>query len=280
MRPLLNFLIKYYYFFLFILLEVLAVYLIARNNYYPQSVFISSANAFSGKVYNSYNNITNYLSLKSTNKLLAEENAVLLTKQISSFRKTTNKTFVVNDTLYQQQYEYTSAEVISNTVTRANNYLTLNKGLKQGIRKDMGVITSLGVVGIVKDVSTNFSTVTSLLHSQSKISAKIKKNDYVGTITWEEKNHRIAMLNDIPTHVTIKPGDTIITSGYSLIFPEGINIGTILYSQKDQGSNFYKITIRLFADFNNLSYVYVVKSLMREELQNLKAKTQNDETDF
>jgi len=276
MRPLLQFLIKNANFFLFLLLEFFAFFYIVKSNYYQQSVFINSANAISGGIYKTQSNITNYFSLKTINKMLAEENAMLRNSQKSSFSETNNKTFVINDTLYKQQYEFTEATIISNTYNRINNYLTLNKGYNQGIRKEMGVITSQGVVGIIKDVSSNFSTVTSVLHSKSKISAKIKKNNYIGTVVWEGGDFRTATLKDIPTHVKILSGDTIETSGYSMIFPGGIPIGTIYLYNVNKGNDFYDIKIRLTTEFNKISNVYVIKSLMKEELDSLKIKSQND----
>ncbi len=276
MRPLLQFLIKNANFFLFLLLEFFAFIFIVKSNYYQQSVFINSANAISGGIYKTQSNITNYFSLKTINKMLAEENALLRNSQRSSFSAINNKTFVINDTLYKQQYEFTEATIISNTFNRINNYLTLNKGYSQGIRKEMGVITSQGVVGIIKDVSSNFSTVTSVLHSKSKISAKIKKNNYIGTVVWEGGDYRTAKLKDIPTHVKILSGDTIVTSGYSMIFPGGIPIGTIYLYNVNKGNDFYDIKIRLTTEFNKISNVYVIKSLMKEELDSLKQKSQND----
>jgi rod shape-determining protein MreC len=276
MRPLLQFLIKNANFFLFLVLEFFAFFYIVKSNYYQQSVFINSANAISGGIYKTQSNITDYFSLKTINKMLAEENARLRNSQKSSFSATNNKTFVINDTLFKQQYEFTEATIISNTYNRINNYLTLNKGYNQGIRKEMGVITSQGVVGIIKDVSPNFSTVTSVLHSKSKISAKIKKNNYIGTVVWEGGDFRTATLKDIPTHVKILSGDTIETSGYSMIFPGGIPIGTIYLYNVNKGNDFYDIKIRLITEFNKISNVYVVKSLMKEELDSLNIKSQND----
>lgn len=276
MRPLLQFLVKHVNFFLFILLEFFAFFYIIKSNYYQQSVFINSANAVTGGIYKMHSNVTDYLSLKITNKILAEENAKLRNTQQSAFLKTNNKTYVIGDTLYQQQYEYTEAKVIANSINKPNNYITLNKGYNQGIRKEMGVVASQGVVGIVKDVSANFSTVTSVLHSKSKISAKIKKNNYIGTIVWEGGDERLANLKDIPTHVKISSGDTIVTSGYSLIFPGGIMIGRVYLYDNNKENDFYNIKIRLNTDFNNISYVYIVKSLMKDELEALKTKTQHD----
>mgnify|MGYP003801234221 CR=1 FL=1 len=276
MRPLLQFFLKHINFFLFLLMEFFAFFYIVKSNYYQQSVFINSANAFTGGIYTVQSNLTDYLALKTVNNRLAVENARLRNNQRSAFLSTNNKTFVVDDTLYQQQYEYTEARVVANTTNKINNYITLNKGYNHGIRKEMGVITSLGVAGIIKDVSANFCTVTSVLHSKSKISAKIKKNNYIGTLVWEGGDYRLANLKDIPTHVKIASGDTIVTSGYSLIFPGGLMIGTVYFYDSGKNNDFYNIKIRLSTDFNKISYVYIVKSLMKPELEELKIKTQND----
>lgn len=276
MRPLIQFLLKYYNFFLFILLESFAFLIIYQNSYYQQSSILNASNTISGDIYGFTSKITDYIGLKSVNKTLAEENANLLSLQKSSFIKTNNKVFVVNDTLYQQQYTYLSAKVISNTSNRANNYLTLNKGLKQGIKKNMGVISSHGIVGIVKDVSENFCSVTSLLHSKTKISAKIKKNDNVGTIVWKGDDYRVVTLKDVPAHVKISVGDTIISSGYSMMFPEGILIGSIYSYEINKGKDFYEIRVKLFNDFNNISYVYVINNLMKDELNELEKRSQNE----
>lgn len=276
MQPLFRFFLKYYNTFLFFFLEVIAFILIVNTNYYQQSVFVTTTNSVSGGIYKVYSNITEYLALKSVNKILAEENAQLLNRQKTSFIKTDNKIFVINDTLYQQQYTYVSAKVISNSVNRVNNYLTLNKGIRHGIKKNMGVITSKGIVGIVKDVSVNFCTVYSMLHSKSKISAKLKKGNNVGTILWNGNDYKVVTMKDVPTHVKVAIGDTVISSGYSLMFPEGIAIGSVYSYDINKGKDFYEIKVKLFNDFNNISYVYIVKNLMKEELTELEQRSQDE----
>jgi rod shape-determining protein MreC len=276
MQPLFRFFLKYYNTFLFLFLEVIAFILIINTNYYQQSVFITASNSFSGRVYSVYSNITEYLSLKTKNKALAEQNALLLNKQKSSFIKTDNKVFIVNDTLYKQQYNYVCAKVISNSINRANNYLTLNKGMSHGIMKNMGVISAQGIIGIVKDVSENFCTVYSVLHSKSKISAKLKKGNNIGTIVWNGNDYKVVTMKDVPTHVKLSVGDTVISSGYSLMFPEGIPIGSVYSYGINKGKDFYEIKVKLFNDFNNISYVYVVKNLMKEELTELEKRSQDE----
>ena len=232
MRNLIHFIFKHHFFFLFLIFEVLSIILFVQNNYYPQQKYFSIINEISGSVHKTTNNIAQYLSLRRVNKELAENNAVLLNHSFKSFTKIDTATYLIRDTLYKQQYKYTAARVINNSINRRNNYLTLNKGKNDGIDRDMAVITKNGVVGIVKNVSWHFASVISILNSKSKISAKIKKNNYVGSIMWEGMNYQMGVLSDIPSHAKITKGDTVITSGYSNIFPEGIPIGTIVYLQK------------------------------------------------
>ena len=276
MRPLFQFLARHYFFFLFLLLEGLALTMLVSNSYYQRSVIVNSANGFTGRVYSWYSGITQYLSLKESNRYLAEENARLLNFQKSSFIKTDNKVFLKNDTLYRQQYEYVTAKVINNSTNQINNYLTINKGSKLGIKKGMAVVCSQGIVGIVNEVSENFATVISMLHPKMKISAKIKKNDYVGTIVWEGGSAERGSLKDIPTHVKIKAGDTVITSGYSLMFPEGAMIGTIKDFRVNKGNDFYIVDVDFSTDFNNVSWVYVVQNMMKDELDNLEGAAKNE----
>ena len=277
MRPLIQFFLKHYYFIFFLFLEVIAVLLFVNNNYYQKSIAVNATNSITGSVYTSFNNFSQYLSLTGTNKLLAEENARLLSLQQSSFIKTDNRIFVYDDTLYRQQYEYVSAKVINNSTNMASNYLMLNKGSKHGIKKDMAVICSEGVVGIVDDVSENFTSVRSLQHPKSKISAKIKKNNYAGTVVWEGKGYGNASLKDVPTHVKIKVGDTVITSGFSFMFPEGVMVGIITGFQTKKSNDFYMINVKLSTDFNNIGYVYVVKDMMKDEQDKLKKSIKGDE---
>lgn len=145
------------------------------------------------------------------------------------------------------------------------NYITLNKGSLQGIKPEMAVVTSQGVVGVVKSVSQNFSTAISLLNSRLKISAKIKKNNYFGSVSWDGMNYREARLFEIPIHVSIQPGDTIVTSGFSSIFPEGLMLGTIQEIEPSSGGNFHEVTILLSNDFKALSYVKIIGDLMKSE---------------
>lgn len=279
MRNFFVFLWKQYFFFLFLILEVVSIILVVQNNYYQKTAFINSTNSFGGSIIGTFNDISEYFSLREANKKLAEENARLLSDSKKWFLQTDRKIFFKNDTLYRQQYEFISAKVIKNTTSKRNNYLILNKGSNHGIIKDMGVITSNGIVGIVKDVSPNFCSVISVLHKESKISAKVKKYGQIGTVVWNGGNYRFGNLIDIPTHIKPTLGDTIITSGYSTSFPEGILIGTISDYKIEKGDNFYTITIRFSTDFNSIDHANLVRNLMKDEIEQLEKEAEGAEGD-
>ncbi|MFH0867086.1 MAG: rod shape-determining protein MreC [Bacteroidota bacterium] len=270
MRNFFLFLWRQYFFFLFLLLEIISFLLIVQNNYYQRSGFINSTSEFSGGILTVFNNISQYFSLKDANKKLSEENACLLSESKKFYMKTDNKIFTYNDTLYRQQYDFISTKIIRNSTNKRNNYLTLNKGSRHGITKDMGVVTSTGIIGIVNNVSENFSSVLSVLHKDFKLSAKLKNNEQLGTVTWDGGNYRYGKLIDIPTHVKPKIGDTIVTSGYSTSFPEGILIGTVTDIKEEKGDNFYTLIVFFSTDFNNISYAYVIRNILKTEQDKLE----------
>jgi rod shape-determining protein MreC len=274
MRPLWLFLVKHYIFFLFLVLEGVAVSMYINNSYYQRAVVVKATNQFTGLFWNMRSGITQYFALKIINEQLAQQNASLLDHQQGSYIKTDNKIFFQNDTLYRQQYQYITAKVVENTVNRDANYLTLNKGSRNGIKKEMAVICPGGVVGIVHEVSENFSSVISLLHPKTRISAKLKRADYIGTIAWEGGQATECKLKDVPTHVKLKAGDTVVTSGYSVMFPEGIMIGQVKSFDIGKGNDFYDINVHLSTDFNNIRYVYIINNLMKDELEQLQKSEQ------
>jgi rod shape-determining protein MreC len=256
------------------------VFIFNFNNY-QKSRFLNSSDRIIGNIYNQYSKLTNYLRLPSVNKQLAEENA-----KMRSLLGLSKSTRLIPDTLklkfgnQEQVYSYISARIISNTVNRQQNYLTLDKGSKDGIKPDMGIICADGVAGVITNVSPSFSTGLSLLNVRWNISAKIARNNYFGTLIWEGKDYQRATLNEIPFHVNVMVGDTIITSGYSTLFPEGIHIGTIEKFSKEGGTNFYMITVKLSVDFKALTYVEVIENNKRRELESiLKQRTDNEGLD-
>jgi len=177
--------------------------------------------------------------------------------------------FSLSDSIHQQQYEYTTAGVINNSVNRQKNFFTIDKGKKQGLFVDMAVESSDGVAGIIVGCSDNFSVAMSLLNLDFRLSARIKSNGSFGSLSWDGRDYRYAVLNEIPQHVPLSIGDTIETTGYSTIFPEGIMVGTVGDFEKTD-VDFYKITIYLATDFKRLTYIKVIGNLKKTEQQELE----------
>lgn len=277
MRNLLTFFLKHNFFILFVILEIISIILISNHSYYQRSSIINSTNQVTGSINRSFHSIRDYFSLKKVNQKLTEENAILRSVLSDSLTVGEIREIIVKDTVYGEVYQYIPAKVVGNTVNRSNNFIMLNQGILQGIRKDMAVIAPSGIVGIVKEVSRNFCTVLPLLHSQSKISAKLKKSNQLGTVVWDGLNYRHGTLADVPTHAVVAIGDTVITSGMSQIFPEGIMIGTVRDIDMDEGDNFYSLRIDFSVDYNSISQVYIVRNFYKEELDRLRAITGMEE---
>lgn len=279
MRNIFLFIVKYHLTFLFLLLQGFAIFLLVQFSGYHKAGFINTSTTVSGNVFSAVNEFKEYFKLKSVNEELAKENARLRALTFNSLMKVEGCSETVDDTIFKQQFNYISAKVVNNTVNLRNNYIIINRGYEHGIEPEMGVISPLGVVGIVKDVSANFSSVLSLLNKNTKISARFKNSPYSGIVTWEGTNAEQANLIDIPIHVKVKEGDTVITSGYSSLFPEDIQIGTVAEIYQPEGENFYEIKLNLSTDFYGLSYVFVVDNLMKEQLDELELKIEETEKD-
>jgi rod shape-determining protein MreC len=264
------------FFILFLVLETFCGYLIFQNKSFHHSSFVNSTNVIATKVNGIVNNVTEYIDLKTANEALSRENAALKmllpdVYYIDSVIERTNK-----DTILKLQYSFISAKVINNSVNRRNNYLTLNKGSVMGIKPEMGVICSDGIVGIVKDVSDHFCSVMSFLHKDAKISAKIKKNGFIGSLVWDGFDENHASLKDIAKHVQVSKGDTIITSSYSSIFPEGVMLGIVEEVNASGGNNFQEIKLKLSTTFGKLSNVYIVNNLFKDEQRALEEPLKGD----
>lgn len=273
MNNLLELISRYRFFFVFLLLGIAGVLLTMANQQYQQTFFINSANSVTGNMYRAYGNIASYFSLREKNMQLAESLKHLMNSHYSSFIITDNQIFVSEDTLVLRRFEYVHAELMNNSVNRRNNYITINKGARHGIEPDMGMITPKGVAGIIKDVSNNFSVAMSLLHSDMMLSVKIQSNNHLGTLSWEGYDYRKASMTYIPPHLELHKGDTIVTSGFSALFPENVFIGTISDWEIKRGETFITAEVDLALDFNRLSHVFVVKNLMKEEQEALEAIT-------
>ncbi len=264
MRNLLKLLYAYNFLILFIVLEGFALVLIIQNNQFHRAKFVQFAQGVSGNLFGKITNFKAYVSLKEANLVLANENANLRNQLASLQRVEKTRKDSLVDIIYKQRYTFMSARIINNTVGKQYNYITLNKGLKDGVIQDMAVISPSGIVGIVEGVSENYSTVLSVLNRNFKVSAKIKKNSYFGTLSWNGLNSEICQLSDIPYHVKISKGDTIITSGFSSVFPEGVKVG-IIHEFDLKDGNFYSIKVKLSSDFRSLNYVTLVDNLEKGE---------------
>lgn len=275
MRNLLNFLLKYNYWLLFILLEVICFVLLFRFNNYQQSVFFTSANVVAGKVYEVSGGISSYFHLKSVNEDLLDRN-MALEQQITNLENRLKDyridSITMNSIRYLEQADYKifKAHVIRNSLNQADNYITLDKGSSSGIRPEMGVVDANGVVGIVYKTSPHYSTVIPLLNSKSSISCKIVGSEYFGYLKWEYGDSRYAYLKDLPRHAEFNLGDTVVTSGYSTVFPAGIMVGTVDDMSDSHDGLSYLLKIKLATDFGKVSNVRVIARTGQEEQKMLE----------
>lgn len=279
MKSLLRYLLKNYGFPLFVFLEIISFIFILNNNSYKKAKYLNSASQVAGSVYKTYNSVMNYFNLSKVNRRLAVENAKLRSnlrtrqpdKDIISELKTF--TFVPNNSGY---FKFVSAQVVNNSVNRPYNYITLNKGEKDGIKIDQGIISVDGIVGMVTNVTENYSLGLSVLNQHWSVSSKIKKSNFFCSLYWDGKDYRYASLMEIPFHVSLQSGDTIVTSGYSSIFPEGVLVGTIESFEQFQGENYYNVRVKLSVDFKTITYVEVVENKNTTEINQLEQLIQDE----
>ncbi len=277
MRNLLEFFIKYSYWFLFILLEVISFGLLFRFNSYQGSVYFTSANWLSGTVYEISNGVTSYFHLKSVNEELMERN-IYLEQQVSALReefiKATRDTAWVDSIQHSvlKDFIMLKAEVINNSINWADNYITLNKGEQDGVRSEMGVMDGNGVVGIVYLTASHYSIVIPVLNSKSSISCKIQNSDYFGYLKWDGADSRYAYLMDLPRHSVCEKGDTIVTSGFTSIFPSGIMVGTVDEIADSHDGLSYLLKVKLSTDFGKLKDVRVIARKDMAEQKELEQK--------
>ncbi|MFV5691115.1 rod shape-determining protein MreC [Flavobacterium sp. LT1R49] len=274
MQQIFNFIFKNSNRLLFLLLLGISLVLTIQSHSFHRSKIISSANFLSGGVYEKVNSVNEYLNLKSQNDALALENAEL--KSLLFNRKDTTAVQKLDSLKGVKSEDILVSKVIHNSYNVYENYLTLNSGELQGLKPDMGVINSLGIVGIIDNTSPHYATVVSILNKKSQINAKIKKSNHFGSLVWNGKSTGFVQLIDVPRLAAIRKGDTIVTGGQSVIFPENINIGTIDKIYIDNQTNYYTLDVKLFNDMTNLGHVYIIKSKNRDELINLE-KGKKDE---
>jgi len=255
---------------LFLSLEFIAFVFIINSHSFHQSKFLNSANVISGTILSKTNAVKDYFSLNKQNKALLVENELLINRLLFADKKATNIKITGVDSILK--YKYIQARVINNPYSKRNNILTINKGEAHGIKPDMGVVLPNGVVGITMNVSQNYTTVLSLLHSQSKINAEIKKNHHYGSLHWNGEDFTKVFLDDIPIQANVQIGDTIISGGKSVFFPKGIPIGTITDISINNKA-YTSITVNLFIDMSSLFNVYVVKNIQKDEQLELEKQS-------
>ena len=264
-----RFIIKHHFVILFILLEVISILLLANSQRFHRNRMVNTTNDVVGKIYEWGSEIGNYFRLNKANEQLAEENA-MLRQRLSIVYDTTTCTYDISqgDTLYK----YIPAQVVNNSTTQANNYIIINKGAVDGVERDMSVISTEGIVGVVTDVSRHYASIMSLLHSKSVVGVRIKESQELASVKWETNNYRYGMVEDIPTHILLQKGDTILTSSHSYIFPEDLMVGTVEEFYPTAVDALNKAKIRFATDFATLRHVYVIKDLHKPELDSLKAR--------
>ena len=270
MKEIIKLILKYHFTIIFILLEIVSFSLIIRHNEYQRAIFSESASTLFGNISLTITSIKDYFRLKEMNESLANEN-ILLKNRLEKYeflRDTIIHGTVVQDSI--PVYEYIGAKQVNATYNRTKNYITLNQGRKNGLQKEMAVCTPEGIVGLIQDLSDHFAVVIPLINVDSRISAKIKKNNYYGSLQWDGNDYAYSYLNDIPYHVEVNAGDTIVTSGLSKIFPEGIVVGYVESVDKET-ANFLKIKVKLAVDFKRINHFYVILNNKKNEQTSLEA---------
>lgn len=263
-------------FFVFFLLEVISFYTISNNNAFYETKFINQSNLIVNGFYRKVQNFNDYFALRTNNEQLVAENAKLYQKSLEfqEYKQEEIRDSIVGSDESKIQkmaptYRVSDARIINNSHNNLRNYLIIDKGATSGIKKDMGIVTDRGPVGMVVDVTDNYACVMSFLNKDASISAKLKNLNIAGQLKWGMKDYRIAYLEDIPRHIKVNKGDLVVTSGYSSYFPINIPIGRVVNVKKDKSYNFSKIEVLLFNDFTKLEYVYAIENIHQEELEKL-----------
>lgn len=283
MRNIFLFIRRFFNLLLFLALEAMAIYTLYTYNKTHHTYFGNMANEVTGGIDKKYNDVEYYFQLRKTNEQLARENAELRRLLPQSFESPDTATInyidsLAKDTLGVRKFNFLVAKVVNNSVSQENNYITLHRGAKQGVKVDMGVIGPDGIVGKVILVSDNYSRVMSLLNRKSKVSAMLKKGLYTGEVEWDGSDPESLLLHGIPKSAKVQKGDTVLTSNISerLSFPPGIMVGTVAEIVPDASSNFYRLKIHAATNFYTLQYVYLTDNQQWAEQQALEAKTPKD----
>ena len=275
MQQIIFFLIRNKNFLLFIVLFSISIFLTIQSHSYHKNNFVNSSNSITGGIYTIKSSITNYFNLREENEILIDENTRIRIQLESYKSKVINQNIDTNSIL--SKYYFVSAKVINNSFSKTKNKLTIDKGERDSIQLDLGVITSKGIVGIIDNVSNKYATIQSILNTNSQINAKLKNAKHFGSLVWNTEDPNVIQLIDIPRLAPVKIGDTIITGGKSTIFPEGILIGAVIDFELTEDENSQNLNIQLFNDMTNLQHVYIIDNLDSQEIINLEKGLENVE---
>ena len=273
MRNILNFIIRYSKWFVFTFYVLMSCILLVDNNIYQQSVYLTSANGFTGGVYGIWSQVAGYFHLKTINESLQASNADLQNQVLNLKSQIAELKIHRDDTLMnpqdRQRFDYVSAAVINNNTRHPRNYFTINRGRLDGIKPGMGVVDQNGVVGIVNVTGDHMSRVISLHNETQRFSVKLKGSSFIGSLNWRGRDATIGYVEEIPRHAVYKTGDTIVTSGYSTTFPEGIPVGVVLNRVHSNDDSFFTFKVKLISDFKALSSIRVIKDVYKSEIDSL-----------
>jgi len=270
---------RYFHILIFLVLQITAIVLIYKNNNYQHFVISTASQNITGPVQNFANLFYKQFKYSSENEFLVQQNMALLREKDNMFIFSEDSVFPVffgEGKNKRRMYEYSSAHVVFNTTHKTYNYIIIDRGKNDGVTPDMAVISANGVVGVVSEVSKNFSTVISLLNPNSRVNARIMPINQIGTVVWLDNDATIAQVTDIPQHLMVGIGDSVVTSGYSDVYPKDILIGTVIEKFDNPNNTFLTIKIRLATDFKNLNNVYLISNLYKSELDSLKSKFKNE----
>jgi rod shape-determining protein MreC len=285
MRKLLEFLVRKMHWVLFIVLEIISLVIVYTNNSYQRNVIFSSANVVVGRFSNIAGGVMSYMNLREANRQLLDRNGLLEQRVLELQDRLNNivadtSTFkgFVPDSLPRPDYAFTVAHIVSKSVNRTSNYITVDKGRLDGIAPDMGVVSEYGIVGIVLVVSDHYSVILPVLNPKFRLSCKVNNSQYFGSLVWYGRDQRYANLEQLPRHVKFYRNDVIVTSGYSAIFPAGIIVGYVEAYQHQHDDNFFSLKVRLTTDFTRLQNVLIIKNFHQQERQNIeKEAMKNDQ---
>lgn len=264
MYNLIRFLKKYNYIILFLILEVICILMITHNLPYQKRKLTNFGNNISGKIYKTTTNWSNYFHLKDENQLITDYNASLMSmlyqQNSDSLLEYENKT---------SDYKFIPANVINNSIHRNNNYLLIDKGKNDGLNENMGVVCENGIVGKIVNVSDNYASVISMLHPYTIVSARFKDNQHLANVCWNTHDYRYGIVKDIPLHLQLNKGDTLVTSGFSNVYPQDFLIGTIEEMIESESKDFNTAKIRFSTNFSTLRHVFVIENLNQNEIDSL-----------